>query len=165
MFLTTIFLHHWAKENKTLSCTSEFLKDLFFSFLSFFFLFFLFKQAVFLAFFRAASHSLKMSLLLRDVSLLESPFTLAPIPAPSCVWRLSQILLLLKPLGAGPDDPRGSFPIWDAPWLHHLLCSALWNKHAQATMVKGGNEQVCRVSWRFMALKNGTLDQGRSNGV
>lgn len=29
--------------------------------------------------------------------------------------------------------------------LHDLLCSSLWNKHAQATTVKGGNEQVCKV--------------------
>ncbi|XP_032920872.1 uncharacterized protein LOC116998849 [Catharus ustulatus] len=85
-----------------------------------------------------------MSLLLRDVSLEESPFTWLPHSNPStlmCVYP-SQILLLLKPPGVGLHGPGGSFPIWDAPRLHNLLCSSLWNKYAQATMVNGGNEQA-----------------------
>lgn len=136
-------------------CFSPFFFFFYFFFFNFFF-FFSNRQ-----FSLCSSEQLPTSLLLQDVSLEESPFTLAPIPAPSCVWHLSQILLLLKLPGAGLDDPGGSFLIWDTPWLHHFLCSAPWNKHAQATVVEGGNEQVCRVSWRFVASKNGTLDQGR----
>lgn len=73
VFLTTVFLHRWAKENKTLICPPV-LK--FFLFL--FFFFFLFKQVMFLAVFQAAVCSLKTSLLLQDVPPEDLPLTRLP---------------------------------------------------------------------------------------
>lgn len=89
MFLTTVFFHHWTRENKTLIHTTECLKDFFFSF--FFFLNGLFSLQ------SSVARSLEMSLLLQDVPPEDLPLTRLPrsreaLTNPStlmCVSRIS----------------------------------------------------------------------------